>query len=128
MHKSQCCYNRRMRRLLIIFMLLTFPFQVSWAAVCAYCQEQCIVEAAFDAKPAAKPQQQQAGDSADTPQAAADAECACCHMCASIGMTTPFMPPLPDKIHAPLPERASADILSSVRPERPERPKWTHAA
>lgn len=114
-----------MRRLLIIFMLLTFPFQVSWAAVCAYCEQQCVIEEAGAGKAAADPQQ------ADAPaklSLASEVDCTCCHLCASVGMATLLAPPPLTKIHAALPERVSTDILSSIRPDRPERPKWWHAA
>lgn len=38
--QPHCLYSLPMRRLLCIFLMLWFPFQMSWAAVASYCQHE----------------------------------------------------------------------------------------
>ena len=108
-----------MRRLIIIFLLLVFPLQVSWAAVCAYCPGECVIESVDGAT---AEDQSKAGS-----PASADADCSCCHMCSAGLMTMQVQ-----SFAAKAPRLAEPFVTSgfppSLRPKRPERPKWTRAA
>lgn len=108
-----------MRRLLLIFLLAFLPLQASWAAVCGYCPDECVVEA--DAKVAA------VQDQSDTPSFETDDDCRCCQL-GGVGIATSlsvssFVTPPANSDASP-----GSTFLSSVRPARPERPKWTRAA
>lgn len=108
-----------MRRLLIIFLLFVFPLQVSWAAVCAYCPDECVIESVDGAK-AGEP-------SKASSLASADGDCSCCHMCSAGLMTMPAqsLAAKAPRLAEPFP---TGGFLPSIRPKRPERPKWTRAA
>jgi hypothetical protein len=108
-----------MRRLFVIFLLIVFPLQVSWAAVCAYCPGECVVEKVDGAK---------ADDGTKAKSLMSDdADCSCCHLCAVGLMTMPAQTLASEAPQLAEPFLTSA-FLVSIRPERPERPKWTRAA
>lgn len=111
-----------MRRLLILFMLFLLPLQVSWAAVCVYCEDQCIVERSGDAAAAPQP-----GDEQAVTGLAADSDCTCCQL-GGIGVATAPLPAFADKLPRAAPVSVATVSIASIRPERPERPKWVRAA
>jgi hypothetical protein len=110
-----------MRRLILILLLSLLPLQASWAAVCAYCPGQCIVETS-DAQASAASLAAEQADALD-----ADVDCSCCQLggvgIASMAAISDFTPPQ----HGLAP-RLSAVQFASIRPDRPERPKWQRAA
>jgi hypothetical protein len=108
-----------MRRLLIILLLTLLPIQASWAAVCAYCPDNCISESATVA----------AGDetSADTGTADDNDDCSRCQL-GGVGIPTcvaaaRYAPP-PASLGLP----DAGALLDSSTAHRPERPKWMRAA
>jgi hypothetical protein len=107
-----------MRRLFLIFLLTLLPLQASWAAVCAYCPEQCISESA--ASPAADDASPDAG------VADMDSDCSCCQL-GGVGIATaaaaPAIFPPPDRLTL----GDAGTFADSGSPDRPERPKWTRA-
>lgn len=108
-----------MRRLLLILLLALLPLQASWAAVCGYCPDECVVEA--DGVAAAVQEQ------SDTPSFETEDDCQCCQLggvgiTASLAVSNFVTPP------ANIDASPGGTLLSSVRPARPERPKWTRAA
>ncbi|MDM5179907.1 cobalt-zinc-cadmium resistance protein [Massilia sp. DJPM01] len=112
-----------MRRLLIIFLLMVFPLQVSWAAASAYCGHE---PAASVAHPG---HHQHADDHQADPDDSPfgfDTDCGDCHF-TSVGITA-----TPSGDNAPPPtsyaDAADAACLATLRPARPERPKWQRAA
>jgi hypothetical protein len=107
-----------MRRLFLIFLLVLLPLQASWAAVCAYCPSECVVEA--QAKPAASEPADQAA------VLVADDDCTCCQL-GGVGITSADPVPAFVPFHGPAASDASMRF-ASIRPDRPERPKWLRAA
>lgn len=108
-----------MRRLFLILLLALLPLQASWAAVCSYCPDQCVVES--DAATSA--QQDQDG----TPSFESDDDCQCCQV-GGVGIAASLA--RTGSVAAPASAEAAQGItiLTSVKPARPERPKWTRAA
>ncbi|MCE3608216.1 hypothetical protein LXA47_32115 [Massilia sp. P8910] len=112
-----------MRRLLIIFLLFVFPLQVSWAAASAYCAHE---PAASIAHPG---HHQHADDHQSDPDDAPfgfDNDCGDCHF-TSVGITSNARggdepPP------ASYADAADTARPATLRPARPERPKWQRAA
>lgn len=116
-----------MRRYLLIFLLMLFPLQVSWAAVCAYCQDECVVESSGRAQSVAK-QLVELPDDVKAPNLAeADSDCKCCHSC-STGMMGVSFEPLSAVVPQLSEQIAGSNTLAANRSVRPERPKWTRAA
>lgn len=119
-----------MRRLLIIVMMVVLSLQLSWAAAATYCQHESSrvtyhfghhvhdhAGASDDSK-----SQQTAGS-----KLVLDDDCAVCHL-SGVGIVS--MPP-----YILSPQVANTDkvfvstfLLTSDRPDRPERPKWAHVA
>jgi anaerobic selenocysteine-containing dehydrogenase len=108
-----------MRRLFLIFLLVLLPLQASWAAVCAYCPGGCIVEA--QAKPASTEEQ---GDQAAV--LVADDDCTCCQL-GGVGITSADPVAAFTSFHA-LVDSDATMRFASIRPDRPERPKWSRSA
>ena len=108
-----------MRRLLIILLLTLLPIQASWAAVCAYCPDNCITETAPGASHEAPADDTAAPDSDD--------DCSRCQA-GSAGMAAS----LPDARFFPhlniLPNLGGSIVPTLAQPDRPERPNWTRAA
>lgn len=117
-----------MRRLLIVFMLLVVPFQLSWGAAATYCgHESNPVVSHFGHHVHQHAGIDQASKSSSAKlQLGADNDCAVCHL-AGIGF-------------APTPESSLSLVLTSVdaeagpKPSRasilpspPERPQWQRA-
>jgi len=116
-----------MRRYLLIFLLMLFPLQVSWAAVCAYCQDECVVESSDREQAVAKQLVEQQSDVKAGNLAAADGDCKCCHSC-STGMMGASFEPLAAVVPQPSEQIAGSSYITASRSVRPERPKWTRAA
>lgn len=116
-----------MRRYLLIFLLMLFPLQVSWAAVCAYCQDECIVESSSRGQTVTTELAAQDDVSKTTNLASADSDCKCCHSC-STGMMGVSFEPLAAVVAQPAEQIAGPSYLAASRSVRPERPKWTRAA
>ncbi len=111
-----------MRRLLLIFLLVLLPLQASWAAVCAYCPGGCIVET--DGTPDRAGQSSEPSDTASV--LVADDDCSCCQL-GGVGITSSLNSNAIAVPHA----LATGDVglrFASIRPDRPERPKWLRAA
>lgn len=110
-----------MRRLFIIFMLLIFPLQVSWAAASAYCAHE---PSPTVSHPGHHQHVDNDNDHAghEHSQYGLDQDCGDCHF-TSVGITTTtsgdIAPPPTAYAHATDPARFGA-----LRPTRPERPKW----
>lgn len=108
-----------MRRLLIILLLTLLPIQSGWAAMCAYCPDDCVSESSTGAT-----SDEVRNDAAGLDN---DDECSRCHLggvgiAASLAAARIFPPP--NKL-------ASWDrsaFLDSGQADRPERPNWTRAA
>ena len=101
-----------MRRLLIILLVALLPLQAGWAAVCAYCPDNCTSESA---------------GAADQNGLDNDDECGRCHLggaglASSLAATCLF--PHPATLAAP-----HASVLPALaQADRPERPNWMRAA
>jgi hypothetical protein len=114
-----------MRRLFLIFMLLFLPLQVSMAAVCSYCEEQCAFEPGRES--VAEPQSKADVAAKAKTALAMDAGCQCCHL-GGIGVPAQWAAVMPVKPKMAMPVFAIRDIHSTTHSERPERPKWTRAS
>lgn len=108
-----------MRRLLIILLLTLLPLQASWAAVCAYCPDNCSSELAAGASAAEAISDEIGLDNDD--------ECSRCHM-GGAGIASSLVDsglvPHPGKL-------ASCDgslFPDAGQSDRPERPNWMRAA
>lgn len=108
-----------MRRLFIILMLTLLPLQASWAAVCAYCPDNCISELAPGAKAEAPAD--------DASELGASDECSRCQM-GGAGIASS----LADSRIAPhlntFAFGGGGVFPDSGQPDRPERPNWMRAA
>ena len=109
-----------MRRLFLILLITLLPLQASFAAVCGYCPGPCV----FESDPGLASVSQQ-----DDERAAlmADDGCHCCQLGGvAIAQALPsahlVIPP------SSFTDEAGAFAPASLRPVRPERPKWTRAA
>lgn len=115
-----------MKRLLLIFLLTLLPLQMSWSAVAGYCQHENGKAAQHLGHHEHKHQPQ----AKDTPQIKSlftvDADCGVCQL-SCVGI--PAMPAdaLPIHFQQTVPAFVAIDFLASIRPERPERPKWVRA-
>lgn len=108
-----------MRRLLIIFLLAMMPLQAAWAAVCAYCPDNCISELSSSPAP-----DDVASDDAGPGD---DGDCSRCHM----GAAGLACSPISSRISPPPGRLAAADgspIPNAGPAGRPERPNWMRAA
>ncbi len=108
-----------MRRLFIILMLTLLPLQAGWAAVCAYCPDNCVSESTSGA----------IADTVidDAAALVADDDCSRCQL-GGVGIASS---PAAARI---VPHLASFTLWDgSIIPDpgpagRPERPNWTRAA
>ncbi|CAL60731.1 putative periplasmic cation efflux system protein czcI [Herminiimonas arsenicoxydans] len=117
-----------MKRLLVIFMLVVIPFQLSWAAAAVYCEHEInpttLHFGHHEHKHIASPNEVKAD--ASKAAAAVDGDCTSCHLGGIAILTIPLPALALDIISAPL-IISSNSLLASSRPSRPERPKWTVA-
>lgn len=127
-----------MRRLLIIVMMVVLPLQFGWAAAATYCQhESSPITYHFGhhvhthAGKADNSKSQQKANSKSHQTAGSklvpDDDCAVCHL-GSVGMVS--MPLITFSLQVANIDKVfvSTFLLASDRPDRPERPKWVHAA
>jgi hypothetical protein len=104
-----------MRRLLLILLLTLLPLQASWAAVCAYCPDQCVLESASADTPVD-----------DTSVLTGDDDCRCCQL-GGVGIVASGQGADPVASYNGL-VISNKHFHTSIRPDRPERPKWMRAA
>ncbi len=104
-----------MRRLFLIFLLTLLPLQASWAAVCAYCPDQCLSESVAQ------------DPASGTGELNFDDDCNCCQL-GGIGIATALYA---SHIFPPPNLLATSEgiaFVNSSDPDRPERPNWLRAA
>lgn len=118
--------SRRMTRLLLIFLLTVLPLQMSWAVAAVYCVHESSVSTTHVGHHEHAHEASSDDKSASTSKLTADADCGVCQL-GHVGV--PHIPAdaMPVNALAPDYARGNTDLLSSVRPERPERPKWARA-
>jgi hypothetical protein len=117
---------RPMRRLILIFLLVVFPLQVSWAVASAYC--------AHEANPVSihpGHHQHAAGFEADTlagdnTSSGIDVDCGDCHFSnvAIVSSAADGAITLVSHVRS----GAGLAFIPLLRPTRPERPNWQPAA
>jgi hypothetical protein len=122
-----------MKRLLLIFLLIALPFQMSWASAARYClHEQDRTTQHFGHHEhhhvAAKEAVKETGkDASSVKLLAVDTDCGVCQL--NVTALTSFDA---NNLSIYLPQTASAfatlNYVKSLRPVRPERPKWMRAA
>lgn len=117
-----------MKRLLIIFMLIVVPLQLSWAAAAVYCKHETNPKTVHFGHH--EHQHVASADElkTDTPKSASavDGDCTSCHLGGVALLTiTPVI--TFDALSTSL-IIADNSLLASSRPSRPERPKWAVAA
>lgn len=115
-----------MKRLLLIFLLTVLPLQMSWAAVTNYCQH----ENGKAAQHFGHHEHKHQATSDDTlklkSSLTVDTDCGVCQLSsAALPSASSDVAPISARQAGPSPIKA--DLISSVRPERPERPKWARA-
>ncbi len=117
---------RFMRRLCLILMLLVLPLQVSWAAVSSYCKH----ESGTAAQHFGHHYHQHKIKAADKTSADApiqvDMDCTFC-FASAFGMITVQSTTASADVPQAAPAFAKTVFLASIRPDRPERPKWMRA-
>lgn len=115
-----------MRRLCLILMLLVLPLQVSWAAVSSYCKH----ESGTASQHFGHHNHQHKTKAAEKAPADAsiqiDTDCAFCFGSA-FGLITLLVTYASANVPKVEPVFADTNFLASIRPDRPERPKWMRA-
>lgn len=118
-----------MRRLLVILMMVVMPFQLSWAAAATYCQHESNPVASHYGHHVHKHLAKSGDAKSDSSPSKllSDDDCTVCHL-GGVGIVS--MPSFAfPAVSATLDTtRGIVPLLTSTRPDRPERPKWTHAA
>jgi hypothetical protein len=117
-----------MKRLLLILMMIALPFQVSWAAVGSYCQDEKVPVSQHFGHHQHAAQFKSIADSADHEKSSNSAdECGFCHL-----SCTKFLPALPS-LTAPTantvefsPPASRIYLSPTISPA--EDPDWTLAA
>jgi hypothetical protein len=117
---------RRMTRILLIFLLTMLPLQMTWAVAAVYCVHESSASVTHVGHHEHEHETSSDDESTPTSLLAADADCGVCQL-GHVGVL--HAPPdlMPLSAFAPDYARSNTDLLSSVRPERPERPKWAPA-
>lgn len=116
-----------MRRLLIIFMLILLPVQITWAGVSAYCKHESGVAAKHFGHHEHEHQAQEKESKQSSSTFKFDGDCGVCQF-GGIGfasISSVSIATLPPQVEL---NEISTDLVSSYRPDRPERPKWVRAA
>lgn len=118
-----------MKRLLVIFMLVVMPLQLSWAVAAVYCEHEVnpttVHFGHHEHKHIASADEAKTDGSKSA--AAVDGDCTSCHLGGIAILTMPTPGLAMDLVSAPLVTNGHS-LLASSRPARPERPKWTVAA
>lgn len=119
-----------MRRLLIILMMVVLPFQLSWAAAATYCQHESSPVASHFGHHVHK-HVVTGGDSKSDKTVGSkllsDDDCTVCHL-GGVGIVSVPSYSLSIEVANTDEVFAVTPHLASVRPDRPERPKWAPAA
>jgi hypothetical protein len=116
-----------MRRLLLVFLLLVFPVQVTWAAVCAYCPGGCVIETSASTRAESGPEAKGDGPVKASSISLDDSDCTCCYL-GGIGIASSSVGAAVLTPHGTSAQSGATFLFTSIRPERPERPKWSRAA
>lgn len=118
-----------MKRLLIIFMLIVVPLQISWAAAASYCEHESNPKTVHfghhEHQHVASAEEIKADVSKSA--AAIDGDCTTCHLGGIAILTMPTPAPVFEAANSPVIIEGKS-LLASSRPSRPERPKWAVAA
>lgn len=129
-----------MRRVLIIFMLILMPVQLSWAAVASYCEHEVRVSEAHLGHHEHQHQKDvefhSVGDNglSDSDDIGSkgiapgdtDLDCGHCHTYCSAMLSTP--PDAPGAFSAARPGIARDEGGASRAPTQPDRPRWRSLA
>ncbi len=114
-----------MKRLLIIFMLIVVPLQLSWAAAAVYCEHESKPKTVHFGHHEHKHIASAAEIKSDASKSAAaiDGDCTSCHLggIAILAMPAPAL--ALNLLSAPAIATGNS-LLASSRPSRLERPKW----
>jgi hypothetical protein len=116
-----------MRRLILVFLLMILPLQVSWAAVCAYCPDACVIETSADSEADSGPEAEPDDSAKADTISLGDSDCTSCCL-GGIGVASRGADTAVVKVRAASPQFIATVLVTSIRPDRPERPKWSHAA
>ncbi len=118
-----------MRRLLVILMMVVLPFQLSWAAAATYCQHESSPVASHYGHHVHKHLAKSGDAKSDISPSKllSDDDCPVCHL-GGVGIVSMPSFSFPADIAKLDTARSSVPLLTSTRPDRPERPKWTCAA
>ena len=115
-----------MKRWLLIFLLTVLPLQMSWAAITIYCQH----EQSQDSQHVGHHEHTHQKTAEDTQKnkslLTVDADCGFCHLGGGVIFNMPSYGE-PIFLHAEAVTLTHTDFAISIRPERPERPKWARA-
>lgn len=114
-----------MRRLLLIFLLLVLPCQMSWAAAARYCQHEDAMPASWHIGHHEHRHEAKQGDHGKKP--VIDADCGVCHL-ASLPMACAALTvePVFARVQAPAP--SVEPTFRSRNPGAPDRPQWSRLA
>ncbi|NDP60371.1 MAG: cobalt-zinc-cadmium resistance protein [Oxalobacteraceae bacterium] len=115
-----------MTRLLLIFLLTVLPLQMSWAVAAVYCVHEDSVAVQHVGHHEHEHKETTKTKSLPTSLLAADADCGVCQL-GHVGIAQALPEPMPLTVTAPAYSPGHTDLVSLVRPERPERPKWARA-
>ncbi|MFC7299500.1 cation efflux protein, CzcI family [Herminiimonas aquatilis] len=117
-----------MKRLLIIFMLIVVPLQLSWAAAAVYCEHETNPKTVHfghhEHKHIASADELKTDISKSA--SAVDGDCTSCHL-GGVALLTITPSITFDALSTSL-TITDNSLLASSRPSRPERPKWAVAA
>lgn len=118
-----------MKRLLIIFMLIVVPLQLSWAAAAVYCEHESNPKTVHFGHHEHEhiASADEIKTDAEKSVAALDGDCTSCHLGGIAILALPAPALMPDVLSAPS-ITAGNSLLASSRSSRPERPKWAVAA
>jgi hypothetical protein len=111
-----------MKKMLILFMLLTMPLQAAWAVASAYCQHEQGAAVQHFGHHAHQHQVSEKSDPGGGPASSVHADCAFCHL-GGVGAVSSSLdvPASPPAFPVVLAEDA---FFPSICLEGPERPKW----
>lgn len=116
-----------MRRLVIIFMLLLLPVQITWAGISAYCKHETGVSAQHFGHHEHQHQAQEDESKQDNPTFKFDGDCSFCQF-SGLGMTSMPSKEMGNFLLVASRHMIFSDIPASYRLDRPDRPNWVRAA
>jgi len=116
-----------MRRLLVIFLLVLLPLQLSWASVAAYCAHESESQAQHFGHHDHQHQASQDQDNTDSKLSGSiDSDCGTCHAGCCVAMLGNIQ--IKSPVHASNVIDGSWTGLTSPPLEIPERPNWAALA